>query len=196
MASNKGALFALAAVALAAAYAMRGKGAGKAVPGGEAGGKPKPKPKPDAAPNGPTVQAQTPGGNVVVTLPAPEQIEAIMAEALEAAEKAEAQIGTPEAAATAAQAPAPAAKPKPKPKPDAGAELAARPPKAALLAPGVAQNIRTKKYDYSRQSLRDFQKADGLVEDGIYGPVTAAALGKYTNAPAPLFKGAKKKAGG
>jgi hypothetical protein len=58
-------------------------------------------------------------------------------------------------------------------------------------APAVAKHVRTKKYDYSRQTVRDFQRHAGIVPDGIYGPITMSALTYFgASAPPALFKGA------
>lgn len=67
---------------------------------------------------------------------------------------------------------------------------------AADLAKKLAADIRARQYDYSRPLAKSFQKAAGLTADGIYGPSTATAVGKYTTAPKALFAGAgaKKKA--
>jgi peptidoglycan hydrolase-like protein with peptidoglycan-binding domain len=59
-------------------------------------------------------------------------------------------------------------------------------------APRVATHIRNKGFNYSRQTLRDFQKHAGLTIDGIYGPLSASALRYFgvSNPPKALFKAA------
>lgn len=68
---------------------------------------------------------------------------------------------------------------------------------AGSLAKQLAADITKRKYDYSRALCKRFQLAAGVKPaDGIYGPATKAALGKYVSKPpAALFagKGAKKK---
>jgi len=57
-------------------------------------------------------------------------------------------------------------------------------------APTLAKHIRTKKFNYSRQSMRDFQAHAGLTVDGIYGPLSASALEYFgvASPPKALFK--------
>ena len=61
---------------------------------------------------------------------------------------------------------------------------------ATALAPKVATDIGTKRYDYSRALLKQFQVAAGLKPDGAYGGTTAGALAFFLRAapPKPLFK--------
>jgi hypothetical protein len=56
-------------------------------------------------------------------------------------------------------------------------------------APALAKHIRTKKFNYSRQSLRDFQTHAGLTVDGIYGPLSSSALEYFgvVSPPKALF---------
>jgi len=63
------------------------------------------------------------------------------------------------------------------------------------LAATVAKNIAAKKYDYDRSLMRKFQSLAGLTGDGLYGPATRMALGRYVSAPPALFAAAKKKGG-
>lgn len=65
--------------------------------------------------------------------------------------------------------------------------------KARKLAPALAKHITAKKYDFSRQSLRDFQTAAGLAPDGIYGPKSEGALRYYNNGTAPRALANPKK---
>jgi peptidoglycan hydrolase-like protein with peptidoglycan-binding domain len=142
-------------------------------------------------PDGPSTVVSTPEGeHVTVTLPSAAQLAETFDDALEAAELADAQHAAQGSVSVRPQAPA-AVRPKPPVRPQAPAATA-RPEqsKAAKLAPGVAQNIRTKKYNYSHQALADFQRAAGIAPDGIYGPASERELSKYTNAPKALFRGA------
>ena len=60
---------------------------------------------------------------------------------------------------------------------------------AGKLAEPMATQLRTKKYDYARASLKAFQRAAGVTADGIYGNDTWGALLYYTSsAPRALFK--------
>ena len=155
----------------------------------------RPAEKPPVRPEGPAADVTGPEGEHVTVMIGPAQIADSFDEALEAAELAEAQHGRPPSSPAAPAS----GRPRPPSSPAAPAPGRPRPPsspaaagpdagKAARLAPGVAANIRTKQYNYSHQALKDFQKAAGVTADGIYGPVTAKELGKYTNAPKPLFK--------
>lgn len=57
------------------------------------------------------------------------------------------------------------------------------------LAARVAADISRRKYDYSRQLLKDFQSATGLDADGIYGPLSASKLKSLIpGAPDALFR--------
>ena len=60
---------------------------------------------------------------------------------------------------------------------------------ARRLAPQVAEDIRTRSYSYSRQRLRDFQRAAGLTADGQYGGASRGALVFFgvRDAPRALF---------
>jgi murein L,D-transpeptidase YcbB/YkuD len=57
-------------------------------------------------------------------------------------------------------------------------------------APNVAKHLRTKGFNYSRQTVRDFQAHAGIVPDGIYGPLTRSALAYFgvPNPPKALFQ--------
>lgn len=61
---------------------------------------------------------------------------------------------------------------------------------ARSLAPRVATDVRSKKYDYSRDLMKQFQLAAGLTADGAYGGGTRGALVYFGQnaAPKPLFK--------
>lgn len=59
------------------------------------------------------------------------------------------------------------------------------------LAKRLATSVRERQYDYDRSLCAEFQRAVGIDSDGIYGPVSAQNLAKYTAAPPALFKGAK-----
>lgn len=82
--------------------------------------------------------------------------------------------------------------PAPPPPPDGGDGPPAgfNVPTARRLAKQVANNITNKKYDYSRQLLRDFQRAAGLTADGLYGGTTHGALIALgvPRPPSALFK--------
>lgn len=54
----------------------------------------------------------------------------------------------------------------------------------------LAKHIASKKKNYSRQSVKAFQKHAGLVPDGLYGEITRSALEYFgvSNPPAALFK--------
>lgn len=153
-----------------------------------AGGAPKAKPsKPTEQhpfePDGPSAVVTTPEGeHVTVTLPSAAQLAETFDDALEAAELADAQNAAHGSVSSPAVRPPAAVRPKPPAAPEQS--------KAEKLAPGVAQNIRTKKYNYSHKALAEFQRAAGIEPDGIYGPVSEKTLAKYTNAPKALFKGA------
>lgn len=57
------------------------------------------------------------------------------------------------------------------------------------LAKKVAGDIRARAHDYDRQWVKDFQVAAALEADGIYGPLTAAAIEQYAPpAPPVLYK--------
>lgn len=107
------------------------------------------------------------------------------ATARELARRAKAQPAPKQPAATQ-----PAAQPAPAPAP-----TGPTPPegfdrvKASRAAPDVARHIALKKYDYSRDALRTWQRLAGLKPDGIYGRETAAAMRFYVggSAPKPLF---------
>lgn len=63
-------------------------------------------------------------------------------------------------------------------------------PLAKKTAADVAQHIRKTGTKYKRDVLARFQKAAGLKDDGLYGPVAASALSYFgAAAPKPLFKG-------
>jgi hypothetical protein len=64
----------------------------------------------------------------------------------------------------------------------------------ATLAKQLAQSVRTKAYSYDRALCAEFQAAAKIDADGLYGPQTAAAVARYTAAPAGLFRGAKAAA--
>lgn len=57
-------------------------------------------------------------------------------------------------------------------------------------APSVAKHITSKRQNYSRQMVSDFQRHAGLVPDGAYGPVTRSALAYFgvSNPPAAISK--------
>lgn len=60
---------------------------------------------------------------------------------------------------------------------------------AVNLAPIVAADVRSKRYNYSRARLRDVQTLMGLAADGIYGPGSEAMLRDLgvSNPPRHLF---------
>ena len=195
---NAGLLIGIAAAAgIALALSSKKKTATETPAAKPPAGKP-PAGKPPMVPNGPTVPITTADGQTVnLTLPSAAQLDEIMSDALEAAEHADS--GAPAKPSARPTAATPAAEPEDAPSappPAAQAAAQAAQPfdgtKAKRIAPGVAQNIRTKQYNYSRQALKDFQAAAGIAPDGIYGPISQATLAKYTNAPKALFKGGKK----
>lgn len=62
--------------------------------------------------------------------------------------------------------------------------------KLPAFARKVAADISAKRYSYSREMLKRFQAAAGLVPDGIYGGGTAGALRHFLGGqspPRPLF---------
>ncbi len=60
---------------------------------------------------------------------------------------------------------------------------------ASSLAPGLAQHIATKGYDFDRTRLKTFQTAAGLTPDGVYGNDSWGALLYFTSdAPKALYK--------
>lgn len=134
--------------------------------------KPKPAPKPSASapPKRPTASPSpkpTPAPKVVEPKPPP-----------------------PAAATTPAPvpiSPGPSAPVQPSPPvyPDGYDPVVAR-----KLAKQLANNVANKKYDYSRQLAKQFQKAAGIDVDGIYGGETAGALEYFgiKRPPRPLFK--------
>lgn len=62
---------------------------------------------------------------------------------------------------------------------------------ASQLAHNLLASLQTKADKYDRKVCADFQSAAGLSVDGLYGPETKAALGRYVpNPPAIVFKGA------
>lgn len=93
-------------------------------------------------------------------------------------------------AAPPAPGPAPPPAPPPPPDPSEGPPAGFNVATARRLAKQVANNITNKKYDYSRQLLRDFQRAAGLTADGIYGGTTHGALIALgvPRPPSALFK--------
>ena len=62
--------------------------------------------------------------------------------------------------------------------------------KARAGAAKMAAHIASAKYSYSRQALKTWQKYAGLAQDGIYGPLTRAALITFgvERPPKALFK--------
>lgn len=66
------------------------------------------------------------------------------------------------------------------------------PSEARSLAGRVSDNIWDRKYSYNRNLLKQFQRAAGIAQDGLYGPASKAALVYYlgpddTPAPKALF---------
>lgn len=86
-------------------------------------------------------------------------------------------------------APTPAAALSPAPQPSA-APVGYDPALARTLAPRVEQELRTKKYGYSKPLLAQFQRAAGIAPDGVYGGGARGALVFYgqPRAPGPFFK--------
>lgn len=82
--------------------------------------------------------------------------------------------------ATPTPAPTPAPVPS-GPTPPAGFDRV----KASNSAADVARNIATKKYSYSRDALKIWQKLAGVAQDGIYGRGSAAAMRYYVGPSAP-----------
>lgn len=66
---------------------------------------------------------------------------------------------------------------------------------AFALAPRVRDDVAGRKYSYSRQQMKDFQRAAGVAADGIYGGGSAGALRHYLGGPPPrpLFKPTAEK---
>jgi hypothetical protein len=64
------------------------------------------------------------------------------------------------------------------------------PARARTLAKSLAQHIASKRYDYSRDLMKDFQRCAGIPMDGVYGGESRGALIYFgaANAPKPLFK--------
>ena len=60
---------------------------------------------------------------------------------------------------------------------------------ARTMAPVLARMIAQKQFNYSRDSVRAFQRAAGIAIDGVYGPQTRGALIYYgvRNPPRALF---------
>ena len=74
------------------------------------------------------------------------------------------------------------------------AKTAKDPALVDALAARLAADLRARKYDHSRQLVRDFQSAVGLKPDGIYGPLTASALkSRVPGAPSAMFLPRKPK---
>jgi peptidoglycan hydrolase-like protein with peptidoglycan-binding domain len=92
------------------------------------------------------------------------------------AARAKSTKATPTPAPTPAPAPVPSG-----PTPPAGFDRT----KASNSAPDVARNIATKKYSYSRDALKIWQKLAGVAQDGIYGKGSAAAMRYYVGPSAP-----------
>lgn len=61
---------------------------------------------------------------------------------------------------------------------------------ARRLAPRVAEDVRGRRYSYSRNRMREFQRAAGLAADGEYGGATRGALVYFgvSDAPPALFR--------
>lgn len=61
---------------------------------------------------------------------------------------------------------------------------------ARRLAPRVAEDVRSRRYSYSRDRVREFQRAAGLAADGEYGGATRGALVYFgvSDAPSALFR--------
>lgn len=88
------------------------------------------------------------------------------------------------------EAPAPAPEDDPdNPAPGYAPPAGFDPMTADALAPQVAQNIESRRRGYDRPLLRRFQRAAGIVVDGMYGAQSRAALVFYgvSDPPAPLF---------
>jgi hypothetical protein len=66
-----------------------------------------------------------------------------------------------------------------------GAPAGYNPTLATTLAPRVAADITSRKFNYDRVLLTQFQRAAGLTADGVYGGGSAGALHYYLHSTPP-----------